>query len=579
MKAKPAPSNSAAGLVFRLFSSLFFVPFVAIPMFMLYVGIWKPYVTSQEQRAWVQTRCRIVSVQTSENHDKHGVYYVDRIGFLYRVNDSEHRQTQRSGRTTAPGHSELAVRFPKNSKCACLVNPKNPAEAVLTPARSPLDGPGLLIVGFIAAFMLLGLFMTIATILGIKPGSRRKAPTGGGVAAGTADWTDRPDWAAGRVVSTARKTMLGIGIFAAAWNAFSWPVGFMVLTQSRHNDGAYFVLLFPVVGVCLLCWFIKLLTGYLKYGESVFEMTTVPGAIGGALEGVVRLQRPIRPTGPVTVRLNCLRITRGSKNEASETVVWQREEQIEMDSGDAIPVAVFIPEECEPTVVTGSAQGIAWRLEVQAPDAGGAYFAQFEVPVFAVALTPAAQAEARKVQAQEEREIALYTPPPDFPIRVGPSDDGGTQFYFPAARNPGMAVLWTLVFGILCAVPWFILSKSRGLETVAAGAMALVFGLFALVFGAIALKLWFGKTWVVATPDGLTVTNATLFHRSTRTIPVSEISDVKTNVGLTAGKSVYYDLKVHFGDDETAEVGSGVRGGDAAQWLSGEMKRALKLVP
>jgi len=583
MKTKPASSSPRLELAIRVFSSLFLIPFVAIPAFMLYVGFWKPYVASQDQQRWVSTPCHIVSVDVEQNHGKNGVNYVDRIGFSYRVNDVEYRRTQRSGSYRERGQGRFCAQYPKGSKRACFVDPKNPARAVLTRAATPLNSVGLLVMAFPLAFMGIGLAIMVRTLLGVKPRARRgaqaataaTAATDGGVPVDAGDWTDRADWAAGRVVSTTKKNLLGIGIFTTAWNAISWPVAYGIMANERQRAELYFVLLFPVIGLGVLLWFMRMLMGYLKYGESVFEMATVPAAIGGTLEGKVQLQRSIRPTGPVTVRLNCLRISRNNKSESSENLVWQREEKVEMDDDDTIPVAVFIPEDCQPTASTDSYTQIVWRLEVKAPVAGIPYSAQFDVPVFAVALSPAEQAEAGKVRAHEQEELAHYSLSADSPIRVGPSDDGGMEFYFPAARNPGAAAIWTLISGVMGVPVWLLYSRSHGLEIVPGIVMSIVFGLLALLCGYSALGLWFGKTWVVANRDGLTITTALLGLRRVRTIAAADIGDIKTKIGMSAGQSAFYDIKVCYGDGQEAYAGSAIPGNTAADWLVAEMKKAL----
>jgi len=85
-------------------------------------------------------------------------------------------------------------------------------------------------------------------------------------------------------------------------------------------------------------------------------------------------------------------------------------------------------------------------------------------------------------------------------------------------------------------------------------------------------------------PDGVTITNSFAGIKSSRKIPGSEVTDIKTKVGFTFGPSrIPYQTIViarKVGDDtsyvEEIEAGSMIRDSGDAEWLVNEMKKGLK---
>jgi hypothetical protein len=55
----------------------------------------------------------------------------------------------------------------------------------------------------------------------------------------------------------------------------------------KGNKLAVLGLLFPAVGAGLLVWAVRATLRWRKFGSSTFEMTTLPGVIGGPLRGTI----------------------------------------------------------------------------------------------------------------------------------------------------------------------------------------------------------------------------------------------------------------------------------------------------
>jgi hypothetical protein len=199
-----------------------------------------------------------------------------------------------------------------------------------------------------------------------------------------APWMWREDWASGEVRTSARRDANRLMIIAIAWCVATVPILFIV--PHRVLRGAdYFAipsLIFPLIGVVMLVWEMRLRRRFREYGESRFVMTAVPGQIGGALTGSIHIDKPIPPE-LVALELECIkRTTRGVWHSLTvwDRILWRSEQTSMSDSTGSIPVAFMIAPDCCPTDDSNPKSRIVWRLSARA----GQYRAEFEVPVFRI---------------------------------------------------------------------------------------------------------------------------------------------------------------------------------------------------
>jgi hypothetical protein len=142
-----------------------------------------------------------------------------------------------------------------------------------------------------------------------------------------------------------------------------------------------------------------------KFGRSVLELETLPGAIGGRLAGTVCVPCILDAPSGVRLELECVaRVRRrklNGKSSVHEETLLESKQQLGRElphRGDAtfIPVAFAIPPDARPSGRDGRDQ-IVWRLRVRAAQRGADYDATFIVPVFHVtdaASVPVAECEA-----------------------------------------------------------------------------------------------------------------------------------------------------------------------------------------
>jgi hypothetical protein len=205
-----------------------------------------------------------------------------------------------------------------------------------------------------------------------------------------APWMWREDWASGQVSTSARRDANRLTIIAIAWCVATFPILFIVPHRALRGADYFAIpsLIFPLVGVVMLVWAMRMRRRVREYGESRFVMTPLPGQIGGSLVGSIHIDHPIPPGEQVALELKCIkRTTRGVWHSLTvwDRTLWRGEQTSMSDSEGSIPVAFMIAPDCRPTDDSNPKSRVVWRLSASAPGAPIGYRAEFEVPVFRVA--------------------------------------------------------------------------------------------------------------------------------------------------------------------------------------------------
>ncbi len=392
-------------------------------------------------------------------------------------------------------------------------------------------------------------------------------------------WLNREDWAAGRVTSSSRGTAVFLWIFAAFWNVISAVIAFAVVPLELHrgNHAVLMVLIFPVIGMAMLTYAFNSTRAWRRYGQSIFEMAAIPGALGGTLEGMIQLNTRLRPEHGLHLRLTCVRRTTtgaGKDRHTSEKILWQDEKWLRPDLPEpeghtGIPVFFLLPAE-QPESTAGRGDGIHWKLEASARVPGPNFQAMFEVPVFKLPETPAPSADqtvSYQMSLDDVRQLIHSR------IQVNDLPGGGREFVFPAARNPGFAsgatVFWLIWTGAVVFMVW----------KQAPPLIPLVFGAIDLLMTAFAFDLWFRRSRVVVTPEQLKIETSWLGLKKQHTLEISGVATITNEVGATAGHSAYYDLKIWTRDRRDFTAAKNLGSKPEADWLVREMSTALKRPP
>lgn len=390
-------------------------------------------------------------------------------------------------------------------------------------------------------------------------------------------WLGRKDWATGRITSGARKSVVLLWIFVLFWLAVSTVITVLIVPPElrKGNHAALIALIFPLIGLAVLVFAANTTRAWRRFGQSYFEMAAMPGALGGTLEGMIQVNTRLRPEHGLHLRLSCLRrSTTGTGNSRSTTekILWQDEKWLRPDlpqtdlNATGIPVYFKLPAD-QPESTTSPGDGVHWKLETSAKLRGPNYHATFEVPVFKVpeAPVPADDPTAPYQMSLDEIRQQIHSR-----VRVNDLAEGGKEFIFPAARNPGFATGATAFLLIWTAIVVFLIWKHAPLI------FPLVFGVIDLLMAMFAFDLWFRRSRVIATPAQVQIETAWLAFKKQQALKVSEIASIATNVGATAGHTAYYDLKIRTRDGRDFTAAKNLGSKPEADWLVRQMAAAVK---
>ena len=405
----------------------------------------------------------------------------------------------------------------------------------------------------------------------------------------TEPWLWRADWAAGRVKSNTKGSMVTAWVFAIFWNLISWMVTIFALPNAIAEKGAnsYFLLIFPAAGIVLLIYAIRKTIAFVEFGKTCFEMASVPGVIGRDLKGSIQTRFPHSPDHGVQLRLSCVhRYVTGSGNTSTtnERIVWRDERELSSGqlypgpAGTTIPVSFHIPHDAQSTDNRTPRDQIIWQLEAIAKVPGVDYHDVFEVPVFRTAQSPTFEEEEQSETRTSEFRTAgtsasgfrvpEMSRPEHLTVRVQPVD-GGTEFYFPPARNKGFAVSITLFAAIFSTIGYFLIAPRVPII------FPIAFGGFGLLIAYFAVQMWLGTTRVII-GSSLRLQSGLLGGGKVREIGLSEIASITDRIGAQSGNGTgtpYYDIELNLTNGKKLTLGRSVRNNHEVEWLVREMSR------
>ncbi|MFI5113536.1 MAG: hypothetical protein ACHP7J_00225 [Terriglobales bacterium] len=321
---------------------------------------------------------------------------------------------------------------------------------------------------------------------------------------------------------------------------------------------------------------IRLTLAYLEFGKTCFEMSSVPGVIGGDLKGLIQARFPHSPDHGVQLRLSCvIRVTSGSGNSrsTSESILWRDEASLSSGqlypgpAGTSIPVHFRIPWDAQQTETRSPRDATVWMLEALADVPGVNYHDVFEVPVFRTAQTP----------AHPEPESVVAAPAavqPTAPTIAVTESAAGVEFYFPADRNKGFA-LGTTVFLLIFSTVTFFLARSS-----APVLFPVVFGLFALLLLYITGQMWLGTTRVTIGNGVLKLQAGMLGGGKVREVPFSEIASIGSKIAAQQGGGTgtpYYDIEMVTTAGRHFTLGRTLRSKQETEWLVEKMQQLTGL--
>ena len=499
-------------------------------------------------RSWEEVPAELISVnlRLSQSSDSNSAQAQATYGYQYggrRFTGSRvslHKGSDSVGSFQKDTYRELSSH--RGSTFRCFVNPKNPAEAVLyRDLRWEL-------LGFYSIFLVVfggAGFGFVA--MGIFGGKKAKREAELKERHPEEPWKHNDAWATGKIVSTTKQVLVMSAIFAVVWNAISSPLWFMIPEiVENENKLALLAFMFPVVGVGLIFWALRNFVRYKKFGESVFEMRTLPGVIGGPLAGTIQTTVNVRPEDGFELTLSSVRIRQtgsGKNRSTQETVLWQKSHVIAREllvfdlRRSAIPVSFGIPIDAKASDESNADDRLVWRLEVAAAVQGVDYHATFEVPVFET------EESSENFRLAEDPSVERVVPElgkkleqAGIRVELLPA---GKRLVFPQARALGPAIGLTVFFGIWTAIVY-------GLNVSDAPRICpWLFGFFDVLLLLGVVDMWLYHGFIEARAGELSFASGLLFTGAAQTLMRGEVQKLEAKRGTQSGNKLYYQLVVH----------------------------------
>jgi hypothetical protein len=552
--------------------ALFALPFAAVGVGAFAWGA----LTLLDWRAasgWVEVPAELVNVTLEEHDGDDSTTYQTTATYRYeyagRTYDN-HRVAIDTGSDNIGDfqqrlYYELRAAHERGATVTAYVDPAKPANAVLNRELRF----GMLALKGVFAFVFGG--VGFGLLFGARYGAKKLAAQNA-LREQFPDepWRWRPEWANGRIASSARGVAhVAIG-FAVLWNLISLPLLFVLPDEiAGGNTAAAIGLLFPLIGVGLAAWAIRSWLQLKRFKVATLTLDRMPVALGGRLKGTIRVESAVPVTTHFRLELACVetRTTGSGKNRSShERLLWQKHwrmprHQCQITAAfTTIPVDAPVPAGQPTTTVDDASAEIAWRLDVTGECPGPDFWSRFELPVFATETPPAAAELPPAIEPTTNdgpgpRELDALG------IDYERLPQGGEAWTFRRGRNKDVArglsafaALWTAICGVLFVVDAPLLFR-------------IVFPLSDALLIWWALELWLTEYRVTLDHGLLTLSRRGFMARAPIEIPLKWLRGVQAQVGMQAGNKLYYDLKVDTADGSHTAASS-LADHDVASWLA-----------
>jgi hypothetical protein len=372
------------------------------------------------------------------------------------------------------------------------------------------------------------------------------------------------------------------GALAFVWNGyvgwFLWKVHQVTVPEVMP----WYLWLMAATGVIP-----AVIAGYLvgrfrKFGVSSFEMSPMPGVLGGPVSGTIRIPARVETEDGFEIVLQCIHQfkTGGGKNRHTHRdVQWEDSRHIAGSQayGDEtmLPVRFTVPYDKPPTTVAGGSDGFYWQLKATAAAPGIDYKAVFDVPVKHTAQS--------SVTVGAERTPAAYDhfePVMDVLNRsslcLQPNPDGGFELAFPP-RRPLSAVLSLAIFGLVwtavCAGLWTVMR--------APVFWAFLFTLIDVLVLLMLLHTLFVHRGIVvdrARRECVVWWRASGFQRRERVVPFDRITEFRSERAGQSGNTMYYRVVLAVEGGGPVTVGSGMTMWNEAEDIARLLGASIKPV-
>lgn len=405
-------------------------------------------------------------------------------------------------------------------------------------------------------------------------------------------WLWRTDWAAHRAESLSQKSYIGAWVLAALGNLFLFPFLFGMIPQLlRQGDfRAIFVLAFCSFGVFLIVRAIRATIRHDRFGNSYFEFDSLPFSPGERLSGRIHLRFETQAAHGIDLRLTCVRrvVTGSGKNQSTSNItLWQADKNVPSGAvgpgplGRAIPVDFELPADALDSNHINPRDQILWLLHAGADVPGVDYSDDFELPVFRTASSPQVASDSSTQAASSNAVFGFATarqsidgnsgdvPQPARTKVVVSMREGGTEFYFPAFRTPGRALVLFLVSLVFGGAAYALLHSRVPFPFTVLAILADLFvfyGFFSVAFGSARILVGNGE---ICSRKGIFGTGAE------KRTPFSEIASIGAFASLQQGgnsESSVHSIRLLTKSGQKIALADEVSNRQEARWVVSQLE-------
>lgn len=457
------------------FLAIFGLPFFAVGVYFLFTTLLSFY-DVMRMASWPQVQGTLITASLHSSTSDNTTTYSATAQYRYRVGGMDysgdrvaiHGGGDNIGDFQHKLGSQLELMYLNRQPVAVYYNPSDPNDAILNrDLRWAMIGFKAI---FIVAFGGAGLAMILFGLRG-----KRTIVT---AEASAKPWLARPEWAENRIRSGARTGMYAIWFFAVIWNAISAP-GVFAIPEVWRNEGALalVILLFPLVGMGLLFWAIRMTREWRRYGATPLTLDPFPGAIGGDVGGEIEINIPYVADLRSEVTLSCLySYESGSGEDRSrhERVEWQDSGYAQVErtaKGMKLRFRFTLPEGLHSSEEE-SGDYYFWRLAVRAELPGTNLDRSFTIPVYATG------EKSRYQHLDSGRDVPHGVPELEAEALLPLRRNGMLQeLYYPMFRQPGFSLGFSVI-GTIFAITGIVLWGKAAAE---GGGLYFMGGIFTFI--------------------------------------------------------------------------------------------------
>ena len=553
-----------------LFRVLFGLVFLAVGVIAGCLSL-RTLALAETMRTWKETPASVLSCSLNvSRNSKGGASYRVSADYQYEVNGLRHTGNRVSvhagadniGRFNQRLYDELKRCKDRNLPITCWVNPKDPAEAILN--RTPRTELLIFMQLFVLAFGGSGLSILLAGLPGLlQPSSLPEGESG-----------------LGQIRMRGGSTHRVTGFLAVVWNAY---VGYFLWKVSG------------IIGLSAMPWYLwivavpglisALVAGYFigrfrKFGGSVFEMSPLPGVLGGPVSGTVRIPAKVETETGFELVLQCVhQYTSGSGKHRSthRDVLWEDSRHIDgmVSFGDEtmLPVRFTVPYDKPASTGEGGRNGYYWRLNVTASTPGIDYKAVFDVPVRHTPQSASGYVPQHMPDPHVKQEpVTALVAREGLSLKAG--SNNGFELIFPAARG-GLSLVPSALFILVWSLPCFLLwTGSR-----TPGFMAVIFTLIDVMLVVCLLNALLVSRGIVVDPmrrDYVLWRRFAGLPKRERRIPFDNVTDIRSARGTQSGNTMFYQVVLTVHEGLPVLVGSGLKMWNDAEGMARLLRAAMK---